>query len=127
MFIKSTLSVGAWVTFYAPPVAGKNTLTVEKRILIKGGANVQDRRSLVAVDGIIQEISDADYEILKDHPWFKRQVEAGFIIPMKSKPKEKFEDMETKDGSAQLDEKHFKKSGRKAPKAVSASDDDADL
>lgn len=125
MNIKSKLSVGAWVTLYAPLEQGRTALKEVKRVLIKGGANVQDKKTLAAPDGIIQEIPDADWEAIKDHAWIKKQIADGFIIPYGSlKPKENFSDMAEKDGSAQLTEKDYKKKGKKSPKAVKENDTD---
>ena len=123
MFIKSKLSVGVWVTKYAPLREGRTSLTAIKRVLIKGGANVQDKKTLIAPDGIIQEIPDADWEEIKDVEVVQTWIKNGFLIPCGSrKPKEDFRDMAEKDGSAQLTEKDYKKKGKKAPKAVREDD-----
>lgn len=123
MFIKSKLSVGAWVTVYAPRQEGRTALDVAKRILIKGGANVQDKTTFLVPDGIVQEIPDADWEAIKDDGWIKCQISAGFIVPYGNRrPKDDFRDMAEKDGSAQLTEKDYKKKGKKAPKVVREDD-----
>lgn len=126
MFIKSKLSASCNVVLYAPLQSGSTALHPIKSVTIKGGANVQDKKTLEAPDGIIQEIADADWEAIKDHAWVKFQIEKGFIVPYTSKPKEKFSDMAEKDKSAQLTENDYKKRGKKAPKAVRGNDDDSE-
>lgn len=123
MFIKSKLSAGCNVTLFAPLEKGRTALTPLKSVHVAGGANVQDKKTFIAPDGIIQEIPDSDWEAIKDHPWVKLQVESGFIVPYGNrKPKEDFRDMAEKDNSAQLTEDDYKKKGKKVPKAVRKDD-----
>lgn len=125
MFIKSKLTSGANVTVYAPLREGQTAHQIIASVFIKGGANVQDKKTFVAPDGIIQEIPDSEWEKIKDHGWVKAQIDGGFIIPYgKNKPKEKFGDMADKDKSAQLTEGDYKKRGKKPPKPVKDDDDD---
>lgn len=65
---------------------------MRQKILVKGGAGLPSINSgfgevskdtdgipMWTADGIITPISDKDYEILKDHPLFKKHIESGCI------------------------------------------------
>ena len=91
-----------------------------KRILIKGGANIQDRKTLqLSSQGVTTPISEADYEDLKKNPVFNLHLERGFIKIVQtneSDAKKKAEKMNTKDRSAQLTPKDYEERGfKKAP------------
>lgn len=85
-------------------------LVAVKTITLKGGANVIDRHTLVTPQGVITELSDADFEMLKKTAFYKRMESRGFIRPVEAK--EAAEDtkkagMEEKDKSAQKTEEDF--------------------
>lgn len=90
---------------------------VAKSILIKGGANVQDKRILqVSSVGVTTPITEEDYNLLKDNPVFKLHQDKGFIKVVQSnesEAKKKAEKMDTKDKSAQLTPQDFKNRGFK--------------
>jgi len=91
---------------------------VKKTILIKGGANVLDKHTMTTPNGVVTEISDEDYEILKEHTAFKRHLSRGFMEVMKEEKKARKlskEKTDKKDGSAQLTPKDFEDKGQKAP------------
>lgn len=90
---------------------------VQKSIKIKGGANVMDKHTMTTPKGVVTEISDEDWELLKEHTAFKRHMERGFMEVEKSeKPaKEKSKKGSKKDGGAQLTPKDFEDKGQKAP------------
>lgn len=95
-------------------------------VLIKGGANVTDRRTLQSADGgVFTQITPAQYEVLKQCPQFAAHVKAGYVYVSKSESdvesekeaKKAAADLKEKDGSAQLTPKDFKKAGKRAPSA----------
>ena len=91
---------------------------VKKTILIKGGANVLDKHTMTTPNGVVTEISDEDYEILKEHTAFKRHMERGFMEVLKEEKKARASSKtktNKKDGSAQLTPKDFEDKGQKAP------------
>lgn len=92
--------------------------TVQKSILIKGGANVMDKHTMTTPNGVVTEISDEDWEVLKEHSAFQRHMKAGFMEPLKEEKKARKsakDKSDKKDGSAQLTPEDFEKRGQKAP------------
>lgn len=90
---------------------------VKKSVLIKGGANVIDKTTKTAPNGVITEVSDEDYELLAEHSAFQRHVERGFVEVMKEekKAKETSKKKGKKDGGSQLTPEDFEERGQKAP------------
>lgn len=97
-----------------------NVLVVKKSILIKGGANVTNKKTLLMPNGVATEVSKEDLEILKENTGFKKFLERGFMKIMESGSKFKAQDeaekMTEKDSSAQITEDDYKKKGKKAPR-----------
>lgn len=58
---------------------------IVKRIIVKGGANVADKKTLVTPRGVITELQDADFDILKGTDWFKRMESRGFVRVVETK------------------------------------------
>lgn len=75
---------------------------IVKNILIKGGAGVADKRTLLTLPSIATEISDSDFQALKEMPAFKMQVDSGFITYSQSKVSENkaVKDMTEKDDNS---------------------------
>lgn len=112
--ILSTLTSPQDVTFTRKRPNG--SLEVVKKIHINGGANVADRKTLITPQGVITELTDADYDLLVSCEWYKRQEKAGFIRPVESvsdadKPEKK--GMKKRDKSAQKTEKDYGEKGVK--------------
>lgn len=107
-FVISTLSQSVDYSFYNRRIDGKSVVNVEdveKRISIKGGQGVIDRRTLITPEnGVVTEITAEQAERLKDHPVFKIHAANGFVRIVNSKPNEDkpVKDLETGDDSAQL-------------------------
>ena len=97
-----------------------NVLVIKKSILIKGGAHVADKKTLVTPNGVPTEVSKEDLEILKENYAFKKFLERGFMKIMESGSKFKAQDesekMTEKDASAQITKEDYKKKGKKAPR-----------
>lgn len=116
MFIVSRASQDNEYVFWGSTANGMRT--VKKSILIKGGANVMDKTTMTTPNGVVTEISDEDWEALKEHSAFKRHMERGFVEVMQEekKARESSKKKSTKkDGSAQLTPKDFEDKGQKAP------------
>lgn len=71
-----------------------------KKIEVKGTANVADQFGIVA-PGAVTEVSDEDYELLKQDDAFNRHVRRGFIKVYDSGTINT-EGMQKRDNSAQL-------------------------
>lgn len=84
----------------------------ESRILIRGGTGVINK-NLVTPHGVLNQVSDADYEVLQKNHDFQRHVKNGFIVVQKQEEKvEKVvKGMQPKDGSAQLTPEDYKNPG----------------
>ena len=85
-------------------------LEIVKTITLKGGANVIDRHTLATPQGVVTELSDDDFDLLKQTAFYKRMESRGFLRPVEAK--ETAEDtqkagMEKKDNSAQKTEEDF--------------------
>ena len=95
---------------------------VVKSIIIKGGSNIQNRRTLQASSqGVTTPISDEDYAMLEKSPAFKFHMEKGFVKVIKSNEtdaKKKAEKMDIKDKSAQFTPEDYKNRGFKKPPTV---------
>lgn len=83
---------------------------IVKEITIKGGANVIDKRSLMTPQGIVTELTDEDFALLKQTRFYQRMEARGHIRPVETK--EQAEDtkkagMKKKDKGAQKTEKDF--------------------
>lgn len=116
IYVISTLSNDQLYCNYADR---KDVKVVTKEILIKGGANIQNRRTLLASnEGVITPVSEADFAELEKNPLFKFHQERGFIKVRKtneSDARKAAENMNTKDKSAQLTPEDYKKRGFKKP------------
>lgn len=110
---------------YAGWEKGKNGLNKKaKTVVIKGGANVLNKKTMETVNGVITEVSAEDVKFLESLSSFRRQKEAGWMIVVKTKSEaeKKAAAKETddegnvkKDGSAQLTPDDFEKNGQKPP------------
>lgn len=104
---------------------GKNGLNKkQKSIVIKGGANVLNKKTMETVNGVVTEISADDLKFLETLSTFRRHRERGWLTVCKSRndadkkaaAQEKDEDGNVvKDGSAQLTAEDFEKNGQKPP------------
>jgi len=116
MFIVSRASQdNEYVVWGSTP---NGTRTVKKSILIKGGAHVMDKTTMTTPEGVVTEVSDEDWELLKEHTAFKRHMDRGFMEIMKEEKKARETSKKKsskKDGGAQLTPKDFEDKGQKAP------------
>lgn len=101
MYIYSTLSNSQMISQFNVVEGG-----IPKRgksVIINGGSNVANK-NLVTPRGVVTELSDADYALVKDDKSFKRWVERGYItVDSKNIAVEKVvADMDGRDESAPL-------------------------
>lgn len=83
----------------------KNGLDVKGSVVIKGGANVIDKKTMQTPKGIMTEVSKEDLEFLKTQSLFNEKVEQGSyeIVESEKKAEEKIKkNKRQKDGGAQL-------------------------
>lgn len=89
---------------YASHKVHKDVATIQKKVTIKGGSNVVNRKSLDTPYGVATKVSDEDLAFLQERVVFKEHMKAGFIRVEKSdKDPEKViasSKMEVRDGSA---------------------------
>lgn len=98
-YIVSTMSMAVKYTFYSELPQNGNTKAgagplpnIKKQILVRGGAGLTSATSgfgemakdqggspLWTPDGIVTVVSDADYELLKEHHVFKSHLEKGLV------------------------------------------------
>jgi hypothetical protein len=77
VYIYSTLSCPQRYVKWAEAVAG-NVPREERAVLIQGGANVADT-NLITPRGVVTEIKDEEYELLKQNELFATHVKNGYI------------------------------------------------
>lgn len=101
-----------------------NGVTAKSAIVIKGGANVLNKKTMHTPTGIITEVSKEDLEFLKTQRLFNEKVEAGSyeIVEGEKKAKEKAKVRKPKDQGAQLTAQDFSDAGLTPPK-VGASEE----
>lgn len=117
IYVISTLSNDQNYCVYADR---QDVKVVVKEILIKGGANIQNRRTLYASSqGVITPVTEVDFADLEKNPVFKMHQEKGFITVRKtneSDARKASEKMTTKDKSAQLTPEDYRnRKGIKKP------------
>lgn len=78
-------------------------------VLIKGGANVADKRTLITPKGVPTVVTDEELEILERVPSFRRHRDRGFLVVEKHEAKleDVVSNMEPKDGAAPLTKEDF--------------------
>lgn len=109
-FITSTMTSPIVYTVYKLLPGGMKTPAAE--VLIKGGANAVDKKTLVTPEGVSTEVTDEELALLKAHPLFKEHLSRGFVKIVETKYREEAEkavkDLEKKDGSAPKTLKDYK-------------------
>lgn len=100
-----------------------NGIDAKSAIVIKGGANVINKKTMTTPTGIITEVSKEDLDFLKTQWLFNEKVKAGSyeIVEGEKKAKEKAKVRKEKDKGAQLTAKDFEDAGMTPPK-VGASE-----
>lgn len=106
IYLQATMSAGCDIHIRNEAKGSPIAKTV-KVIHIKGGANVRDKNSIFTPKGALTEVSDADYELLKQEPTFARMVKNGFIVATNDHHLD-VKDNEAKDKSAQKDDSYYK-------------------
>lgn len=111
---------------YAGWKQGRNGQNVKEfSIIIKGGANVVDKKTMEASKGNYTEVDKEQLDFLLSNTAFKRHVDRGWMFVEKTRGgAEKLAETELKeadgsvkkDGSAQLTAEDFEKAGQKPPK-----------
>ncbi len=108
-----------------------NGVDASSAVLIKGGANVINKKTMATPTGVITEISKEDLEFLKTQSLFNEKVKNGSyeIVEGEKKAKERAKVRKEKDKGAQLTAKDFEDSGMTPPKvgASEKPDDGKDL
>ena len=110
---------------YVSWTKGRNGLNkVGESVVIKGGANVVNRKTLQVETGTITKVSPKELEFLKNDASFKRHLDRGWVFIAKTESEaEKIiangnkdkDGNSKKDGSAQLTKEDFEKAGKEPP------------
>lgn len=103
-YVYSTMTASQMYTGWSK--TGDGGHTVERQILINGGSNVADPRTLITPRGVATPVSDDDLSFLRTIPAFVAHEEAGFVTVAKSSvdPEVAASDMASADASAPLTE-----------------------
>lgn len=106
-FIYSTLANDNRYTGWK--TGGADLPSVEVEVIVKGGANVMDPRRDETRGGQVTEISDEEFDAIKDSEVFQRHVKNGFVIVSDTKgdPDKVSTDMTGRDNSAPVEEGDF--------------------
>jgi len=116
-YITSKMAANVNYAVYTKVNNGLNK--VQQVITIRGGADVADKMTLVTPEGIVTAISDDEFVKLQDSPIFRRHVERGVLkVSTNERNAEKSSAELTKDNSAQLTPKDYKKQGKRKPKTA---------
>lgn len=88
---------------------GNGIVEVDQKVFIKGGHGIANKH-FVTPKGVVTNIEDEDYDLLKNNPVFQLHVKKGFIKVEKKAAdvEEVADDMEVKDKSAPLTDDDFK-------------------
>ena len=117
-YIVSSLSSDNRYAFYEK--TSGNVLRVKKEILIKGGANVTDKKTLLTPKGAVTEVSAEELELLKTNIGFKNHLEKGCVTFVETstnyEAEEAAEYRPALDKSAQRTRAESVKEGKKAPR-----------
>lgn len=93
-------------------------------VLIKGGSNVANRKTLVTPLGVATGVSDKQLAMLEANPEFRKHSERGFIkvLAHKADPESVVGDMETRGEDAPLVPQDYKEDDVNTPKPVLNTD-----
>lgn len=105
---------------YAIYTKGQNGINVVKQVItINGGADVMDKKTLITPEGVVTVLSDEDFSKLQNNPIFVRHMKRGVLkVCSNERNAENVSKELTKDTSAQLTPKDYKKQGKKKPKTA---------
>lgn len=102
---------------YTQYVKGMNNMNIpEKRVEVKGGADVTDK-NFITPEGVVTKISAGELDVLKANKDFQRHLERGHVKYFGTNPNmgREVPKME-KDNSKPLTPDDYKKQGKKTPK-----------
>lgn len=130
--IASTLTADVDYAVYAKRSDPSGPHTVLKKIRIKGGANVANRKHLLADSvltprGVVTPISDEDLAILEQDEVFQTHKRNGFVEVIKSASApsgdKAAKNLEPKDPSAPFSPEDYEAGGRAQKLAVPGADE----
>lgn len=120
-YVYSTISNNQ---LYGIPVAGRpgSVAKATRQILIKGGANVINGRSLHTPKGVATRVTAEELEFLRADKAFQRHLAAKYLTvsEIKEDADEVAKDMKESDGSAQETPKSIAKKAEEAKAATAA-------
>jgi hypothetical protein len=119
MFVYSTLTNALQISEYV--TNGGGVPTKKRSVMINGGSNIATKH-LITPQGVVTDLSDSDYEFVKDTQIFKRMLSRGFIkVDSKKVDVEKVAaDMESRDESAPFTPQDYQDANGAKPTGSSA-------
>jgi hypothetical protein len=86
---------------------------LEKKIRIKGGANIAQAgiKEILTPKGVCTEVTDGELSLLREHTQFKQHLDNGFLTISESmvKIEKAIKNLKPKDGSAPIVEENLLK------------------
>jgi 16S rRNA U516 pseudouridylate synthase RsuA-like enzyme len=113
MYILSKLAGGVDYSFYRKNAAGK--MVRDGFVRVKGGADVADKKTLQAPDGVVTEVTEAEAKKLEANPVFQKHKKAGLVKTVKTAPAKKAGRDLAADKSRQVTPADYKEEGKQPP------------
>lgn len=114
-YIVSKLASGVNYATYRKQARGGKPIPVGT-ILVKGGADVVDKRTLIMPGGVVTEVRSDQVEQLRNNPIFVEQEKDGYLKVLDKKPDpDKAATSLDKDVSAQITDSDYTSAGLAAP------------
>lgn len=101
-YVYSTLATDVRYTKWLPATAN-DELRIDRQVLIKGGANVADKR-IITPRGVVTEVTNDDVDLLMQNEIFQIHFDAGHVTIERSKQDAEIvaADMTTREPSSPL-------------------------
>jgi hypothetical protein len=112
MYIVSKLAGGVDYSFYKKNAAGK--MVPDGFVRVKGGADVADKKTLLALGGVVTEVPDEVAKKLETNPVYRKHKQAGMVKAVKTPPRQPGQDLDA-DKSRQVTPADYQQSGQTPP------------
>lgn len=123
VFIYSTLPNSQYYITYHPQDGVNQVIREKERVLVKGGSGIANKHFVTPL-GVVTQVTEAEYEILKEHRLFKLHEKNGYIQVRKTKVDAEVAaaDMETRDGSSPIVPEDFKENDLVQPSELTTEE-----
>ena len=116
-FIVSTLTGDQAYSIFDKDSEGRQVPRLKRRIIINGGANVANKKTLITMGGAVTEVSDEDVEALMTVKSFQKHLKGEFVKILKKNPanvEKAASDLQGRDKSAPITDDDMKAEGKKS-------------